>query len=523
VQEEAAGQEARQVQAQGEAAAGLMRPRLTTVLIAAAFILILTAPAQGATGTWDRAWGNDVVTGGSPDFEICTVASTCKIGATATPATGGEMNGPNAVASDQAGNVYVADTGNDRIQKFDSTGNFVMAWGRNVDGANPSTAFEICTVAADCQAGSSGGGRGAVDGPRGIATDGAGVWVSDTGNERIQRFDASGNFVLMWGKDVNQDLAGTGFEQCGVSSTCKAGDSGGLGGELSITQGLAADDAGFVYVSEAGNNRIQKFDGTNGAWAGAWGKNVDGTAPGTGYEICTFANQCKMADSSTGLGGELAGPNGMAADSAGHVYVAEFGGRVDRFDTSGNFQLAWGKGVDGPTAGTGYEICTVAASCLSGQVGSLGGEFANPRDVAADPQGNVYVADQSNDRVQRFDASGSWISAWGKDVVTGAAPGFEICTVIASACKAGDDTTALGGELSSPLGIDADGAGRVFVADAAHHRIQEFAEPEPAGGLPAVTPVATPPQPTLSGPAKCKKKKHKRSASAAKRKCKKKR
>jgi DNA-binding beta-propeller fold protein YncE len=494
--------------------------RPTLVLMAAVLVLACAAPAQAATGIWDRAWGNDVVTGGSPDFEICTVASSCKTGATTSPAIGGEMDGPNAVASDPAGNVYVADTGNDRIQKFDSAGNFVLAWGRNVDGVNPSTGFEICTVAANCQAGSAGSARGAVSGPRGIAADGSSVWISDTGNERVQVFDSSGNFVLMWGKDVNQDLAGTGFEQCGGASSCKTGASGGLGGELSITQGLAVGNDGFVYVSEAGNNRIQKFDATNGAWAGAWGKNVDGTAPGTGYEICILANQCQIADSSTGLGGELAGPNGMATDTSGHVYVAEFGGRVQRFDTSGNFQLAWGKGVDAPTAGTGYEICSVSASCLPGQVGSFGGEFANPRDVAADPQGNVYVADQSNDRIQRFDSSGNWISAWGKDVVTGAEPGFEICTVIATACKAGDDTTALGGELSTPLGIDADGAGSVYVADAAHHRIQKFAEPVPGGGGPG--PAATLLPPTLPSPAKCKKKKHKRSAAVAKKKCKKK-
>jgi len=78
----------------------------------------------------------------------------------------GELTSPAGVATDASGNVYVVDSGNSRIQKFDASGNFLTTWG------------------------SSGGGMaGLFQNPKGVATDGSGnVYVADTGNDRIQKF-----------------------------------------------------------------------------------------------------------------------------------------------------------------------------------------------------------------------------------------------------------------------------------------------------------------------------------------------
>src|SRR5206468_10221457 len=88
----------------------------------------------------------------------------------------GEFNGAFGVAIDGSGNVYVADAGNNRIQKFDSTGTFLTTWG------------------------SFGSGNGQFNLLGGVATDGSGnVYVADDGNNRIQKFDSTGTFLTTWG------------------------------------------------------------------------------------------------------------------------------------------------------------------------------------------------------------------------------------------------------------------------------------------------------------------------------------
>src|SRR5262245_14860310 len=99
--------------------------RLILPVAAVALGLGAAAPAQAADGTWERAWGKNVNGGGV--FGVCTVAASCLAGSTG--ALGGENNGPGAVATDAAGNVYFADSNNNRIQKFDSSGNWLRAWG----------------------------------------------------------------------------------------------------------------------------------------------------------------------------------------------------------------------------------------------------------------------------------------------------------------------------------------------------------------------------------------------------------
>jgi DNA-binding beta-propeller fold protein YncE len=97
------------------------------------------------------------------------------------------------MASDQAsGNVYVADSGNNRIEKFDANGNFIAAWGWGV--ADGKAQAEVCT--SNCQAGIAGSGPGQLSGPNSVATSSTGkVFVGDAGNQRVEKFDADGNFL----------------------------------------------------------------------------------------------------------------------------------------------------------------------------------------------------------------------------------------------------------------------------------------------------------------------------------------
>jgi DNA-binding beta-propeller fold protein YncE len=94
--------------------------------------------------------------GGGVGIDICTTASQCFGGAQG--GEGGGFHSPGGAATDGAGNVYAVDSGNHRIQKFDSAGNFLAAWGKDVVAVG-GTGFEVCIAAASCQAGQPSGRR----------------------------------------------------------------------------------------------------------------------------------------------------------------------------------------------------------------------------------------------------------------------------------------------------------------------------------------------------------------------------
>jgi NHL repeat-containing protein len=406
-----------------------MSPRTSTIAlravlgIVAAASLAFAAQAGASDGTWERAWGKDVISGNAETgFEICTVASTCQRGTSG--ALAGEMTDPPGATVDGAGDVYVVESM--RIDKFDSSGNFLRMWGKDVASSGPGdtgTGFEICVPANGdtCKAATNPGIPGAVSGELAIA-DQAGtdasdnVYVVDVGTNRINKYDSSGNFLRAWGKDVvtaGPGNTGTGFEICVAANgdTCKNGATGSLGGEMSAPEGVGVDTAGNVYVGEFTNQRVQKFD-SSGNFLRAWGKDVASAGPGntgTGFEICVPANgdTCK-AGSPGDAGGESGSPRAIAVDAAGGLYATDGNNsRMEKFNTSGNFLLAWGKNVvsAGPgNTGTGFEICVAANgdTCKFGEDGGLGGEMRAAEGVGATSSGEVYVADETNERIQEF-------------------------------------------------------------------------------------------------------------------------
>jgi DNA-binding beta-propeller fold protein YncE len=227
----------------------------------------------------------------------------------------GQLVWPHGVDIDSSGNVYVVDTNNTRIQKFDSNGNFITMWG------------------------SKGSGEGQFLHGHDIAFDSSGnIYVTDvlkdTDIARVQKFDSNGNFITMWGSKGSGE------------------------GQINGIQGIDVDSSGNVYVADSRNNRIQKFD-SNGNFITMWGSKGSGE-------------------------GQLNGPEAPAVDSSGYVYICDTKNqRIQKFDSNGNFITMWGS------------------------KGSGEGQFIHPHGIEVTPSGDtVYVADMRRDDVQIFKLSG---------------------------------------------------------------------------------------------------------------------
>ncbi len=285
----------------------------------------------------------------------------------------GEFDFPTGIAVDNNGNVYVADSGNDCVQKF--TGKlhqFAVKFG--MGGIEPGK-FSI---------------------PQGVAVDSNKyVYVADNQNNRIQKFDAEGKFEYTWGTHGSGDGEFSGlsgitasndgfvyvidywnnriqkFDSDGVFKT-KWGSSGTGNGQFAFPFGIAADNNGHIYVADTGNNCIQKFK-SDGAHLATWG--------GYGEEISTFK-----------------GPMGVAVNSKGYVYVTDSGNhRILKLTSDGVVLYSWG------IEGTGKS------------------EFNTPAGITIDKSDHVYVADKWNGRVQKFDADGNFVAIIGE---FGSGPGL---------------------------------------------------------------------------------------------------
>lgn len=351
-----------------------------------------------SSGTFVKAWGAGVADGSSTAYETCNATATpCRQGVASGSAGG--LNRPLSVAADASGDVFVADSGNNRIDEFDSSGTFVKAWGWGVTPGR-SAAFQTCTASSTCQAGTSNPGDGGLASVFGVAVGSTGdVFVADYGASRVSVFDPSSTpvaFVRTWGWGVADQQQQ--FEIC--TSGCRSGSSGtgagGQGGSFDGASGLTVDPSrGDVYVLDSLNYRVQQFHAT-GAFVRTWGWGVaDGQSQ---LETCTTAASdstgCQPGISGHGGAGQFANgiaqPVGIAFDATGNLdAVDQFNNRVQQFTTDGTFQNMFGYGVaDGAS---GFENCT--SSCQQGTEGTSPGELELPTGIATDTAGDIYVAD----------------------------------------------------------------------------------------------------------------------------------
>ena len=331
---------------------------------------------------------------------------------------------PTDIASDSEGYLYVVDVEDRRLIKIQKNGSFVkefnymnrcLGGGREVCqpysvAASPDGFIYVvdkgsswylnihnCIHKFDREGNfldswpycNSGPGF-SLDQPSGIAVgrDGS-VYVTDTYNHRVVKFSSEGTFISAWGSRGKEP------------------------GKFVYPEGIATDSSGNVYVTDTEgygynslcSHRVQKFD-MDGNFITQWG--------GYGTKDGLFMN-----------------PLGIAVDANGYVYVSDSSQsvnksyRIQKFDSNGVFVKSWG-----------------------GE-GRIEGKFVNPKGLAVDEDGYVYVADSGNGRIQKFSADGDFISLWGGRGLTN-------------------------GFLAGPESIGVDAQDNIYVADHSNYRIQKY-------------------------------------------------
>lgn len=276
----------------------------------------------------------------------------------------GQLEYPQCICVDSStGNVYVTDTGNNRIVEY------------NNDGSRMLNEF-----------GSYGTRIGHFNNPWGNAVDSSGnIYIADQSNNRIQQFSRDGNFIKNWdfanmsdGAIQLIDPIGVAIDSSdniyvlGFASTNWHGiinkydrnstyltqwEGGGIGGDssdwLNTPMGIATDHLGYVYVSNTEGNCINKYT-NNGVIVSHFGNNTDNTE-------------------------QLNFPKGLAVDSNNNIFVADsYNNCIKEFDNNGNYVT---------------------------QLGSFGhekGQFNYPSGIAIDASNKIYVLDTSNSRVEVF-------------------------------------------------------------------------------------------------------------------------
>ena len=259
-------------------------------------------------------------------------------------ATSAQLNDPRGVAVDSFGNIFISDSGNQRIREVDhSTG-------------------KIQTVAGTGVAGSSGDGGAATSAqihlPWAMVVDGVGnISFTDTANNRVRRFTVGGNIST---------VAGTG-------SAGFSGEGGlAIAAMLDGPRGLALDGAGSLFISDSLNHRVRKVDHVTGLITTVAGTGTPGLA-GDGHA----ANLARLNV-----------PNGIGFDAAGNLFIAdELNQRIRMVNTLGIISSV-------------VATCGVAAG-FAGDGGPAAAALVNyPFAVAVDSFNNLYIADVNNNRVR---------------------------------------------------------------------------------------------------------------------------
>ncbi len=301
---------------------------------------------------------------------------------------------------EHAGNIYVASICSGTIRMINAAGIVTTIAGTGAVGGGgdggPATAASLIS-------------------PSGITLDGAGnIYITDS-TLRVRKITTDG---------IIHAVAGSG-------ASAASGDGGPANAAGLTARDVAVDNAGNIYIADAGNNRVRKVDGS-GMISTIAGFGTDPAIPG---------------DGGPATAAYIFAPNHVAVDAAGNVYVADYDNKIRKINTAGIITTVAGNGTGGFSGDGG--IATAA-------------EMQRPGGMAVDADGNLYIADMFNKRVRKVTAGG---------IIT------TVAGIGVGGLSNGDGGPATAAYLEGPLSIAVDAAGNYYIADDVSSTIRKVTLP----------------------------------------------
>jgi len=311
------------------------------------------------------------------------------------PAAQAQIDTPAGMALDSAGNLYFADAVGNRVRKISTDGTITTVAGTGVAGFGGELGPAIAAL---------------LNQPMGVAVSPDGhLFIADTGNNRIREVLSDGTIGTFAGNG-NAGLYGDG------------GDP--LDAAIHAPQAIAFDSSFNLYIADTLDHRVRRIDNST---------NTIHTVVGMGQGFA--------GDGGPATNALLNLPTSLALASAGNLYIADqANGRIRKVSTNG---------IISTIAGT--------ATVFTGDGGpAINALVSNPRGVAVDGAGNVYISESGENRIRKVTPDGT--------IVTIAGNG--------NCCYSNDGGPAINAPLNLPWGLAVDSTGRIFVADSGNNAIR---------------------------------------------------
>jgi RHS repeat-associated protein len=398
-------------------------------------------------------WGNMSGPAADAVYRVAGIGGNHGDGADGEAATSSDLNDPTGVfiGGNAGGNLYIADSGNNRIQMVSQINQ--TKWGQSM------SAYDVYTVAGSAAgtAGSAGNGGAAtsaeLDAPNDMAVDDDGnLLIADTDNCRIQEVaKATGTqwgTVSMTADDI--------YSAAGRTGNCTGGadDKAATASDLDYPEGVA-DPAGNLYVADTGSNVVKEVAGATGT---QYGQSM---TEGDVYAVAGTGTAGSSGNGGLAASAELDGPQSVAVDSSGDVYIADTGNDQIREASAGSpYDIT-------DTAGDGYTLHNAGDGGPAVQAA-----LDAPMGVTSDAHGDLYIADAGNNRIQEIAAYNH--TQWGITMTAG-----DTYTIAGSPDgvlgTGGNGTAATSELLAQPTAVALDGSGNLYIADTGNSRVVEIA------------------------------------------------